>query len=310
MSTAAVTFDPSQSYAPVAAGFDPSASYAPAPEKGFLDKDIPLDSYKDATLSGVQSIGRGVRDAVTGVGHMIAHPIDTAKSIAQIPEQAAQVPAAIQDINASPDPVGTYAKAAQETAGQGAGQALVALGTAGAAKAVGAAANAIPSASRAEAALQDVKASAGSIPIDTSDVGDTALKIYEQSQRGANLPSSVNKLVRRLTAPNSAPMTYEEAKDFQSNISKLSADEQMKLNPNTKRLVGQLNQNLKGSLEDAADTVGKGQKFADAMKEYHHAMQLKGFSEDAINAAWKAALTGAGLYGASKIVGLDKVAGQ
>jgi hypothetical protein len=58
---------------------------------------------------------------------------------------------------------------------------------------------------------------------------------------------------------------------------------------------------LKGSLEDAADTVGKGQKFADAMKEYHNAMKLKGFTENAIKAALGAAATAAGVAGIKKI---------
>jgi hypothetical protein len=62
---------------------------------------------------------------------MVRHPIDTAKSVAQLPSQAAQVPAAIHDINQSADPTGRYLDVAQDTASQGAGQALTALGTAG-----------------------------------------------------------------------------------------------------------------------------------------------------------------------------------
>lgn len=100
-----------------------------AARPGILDREIPLTSYGNATLSGLQSIGRGVRDTVTGMGTMIAHPVETMKNFGQLPSQAAQVPAAIHDINQSADPTGTYAKVGQETAGQGAGQALVALGT-------------------------------------------------------------------------------------------------------------------------------------------------------------------------------------
>lgn len=109
-------------------------------EPGFLDKEIPLDSYTHATESGLQSIGRGIRGAGEGLYNTIRHPIDTAagtlKSIRDIPSTVAQVPGAIRDINQSPDPLGTYAKVAQETAGQGAGQALVALGTEGLGRAI------------------------------------------------------------------------------------------------------------------------------------------------------------------------------
>jgi hypothetical protein len=311
--------DPFASIAQPVAAADPFGSIAKPAEPGFLDKDIPLSgSLWNPTLSGIQSIGRGVRSAVQGIGQTIAHPIDTATkavdAVADLPSQVAAIPSAIHDINQSPDALGLYAKAAQDTAGEGAGQALTALAGAGAVKGIGAATgaalDALPSRTAAGAALEDVKASAGSIPIDTTKVGNTALDIYTQSQRGANLPSAVNKLVRRLVAPDSLPMTYEEAKDFQSNISQLSADEKMKLNPNTKRLVGQLNQDLKGSLSDAADTVGKGQQFQKAMTEYHNAMKLKGYSDAAIDAAWKAALAATGTYGAAKIFNLANAPGQ
>jgi hypothetical protein len=84
-----------------------------------------------ATVKGLDDVGRGVLGALSGAWNTVRHPIDTAKGIADLPSQAAQVPGAIKDINASPDPLGTYANAAQDTASQGAGQALVALGTEG-----------------------------------------------------------------------------------------------------------------------------------------------------------------------------------
>jgi hypothetical protein len=99
----------------------------------------------------------------------------------------------------------------------------------------------LPSTQRASAALSDVKSVAGSIPIDMSKPGNTALELYTQSQRGATLPKVVRDFVNRATKPGADPITCEEAKDFQSNISNLSADEKMSLKPNTKRLVGQLN---------------------------------------------------------------------
>jgi hypothetical protein len=75
----------------------------------------------------------------------------------------------------------------------------------------------------------------------------------------------------------------------------------MNLNANTKRLVGQLNANLKESLEGAADVQGKGQQFAQAMSEYHQAMTIRGMTDEAKTLLWKAALSSVGLYGAKKI---------
>lgn len=285
-----------------------------------LDETIPLSSYSNATMSGLQSVGRAIRDtaksavdlsipknsteaAIAAVVPGVGLPTyKMAKGLFHTGEQASRVPAAIHDINESTDPTGTYAKVAQETAAQGGAQALGAAATEGATRLVPKIGSVIPSTERAGAALEDVKSTAGDVPINTTKPGNTALEIYTQSQRGANLPSSVGKLVRRLAAPDQPPMTYAEAKDFQSNISKLSANEKMALNPNTKRLVGQLNADLKSSLEEAADTVGKGQQFAQAMKEYHHAMQIRGMTDAAIDASWKAALSAGGLYGLNKII--------
>src|SRR5208283_3807513 len=118
-------------------GAKTAAAPPPAPKPTLMSNlglsegpDVPLTDAPHATLSGIQSVGRGIRGAAQG----LLHPIDSLKGIVSIPSQAAQVPAAIHDINASPDPLGTYAKVGQETAGQGAGQALVGAATEGIAR--------------------------------------------------------------------------------------------------------------------------------------------------------------------------------
>lgn len=159
----------------------------------------------------------------------------------------------------------------------------------------------LPSTVRAGQALSQVKSVAGDVPIDMGKVGDSALDLYTQSQRGATLPKVVRDFVNRATKPGSDPITYAEAKDFQSNVSRISANERMNLNPNTQRLLGQLNSDLKDSLASAADTVGKGQQFKQAMQEYHNAMTLRGFTDNAKELAWKSLLGGLGVYGTKKL---------
>lgn len=158
----------------------------------------------------------------------------------------------------------------------------------------------LPNAAKAGASLGNVKIAAGDVPIDMAKPGNTALELWTQSERGANLPAAVRKFVQRATKPGSEPITYEEAKDFQSNVSALSANEKMNLKPNTARLLGQLNADLKESLETAADTKGKGEQFTQAMKEYHNAMRLSNLTDEVKAALWKAALAGAGIYGVKK----------
>lgn len=166
---------------------------------------------------------------------------------------------------------------------------------------VGDAMSLLPSTQRAGQSLQDIKTAAGSVPLDLSKVGDSALQLYEQGQRGAPLPRAVNQFLQRVTKPGSDPITYQEAKDFQSNISALSANEKMNLKPNTVRLLGQLNDDLKSSLADAADVKGKGAQFLQAMKEYHNAMSIQSMTDEGKQMLWNGALKALGVYGARKI---------
>ncbi len=163
MSTPHITWDQP---APPEVKWDADAAKQEKP--GFLDREIPLTGPGAATLSGLQSVGRGVRSAiggiastldpriqpgdegiagvsVPGVPDFLARPVlRTLRGVATTGQQATQIPRALHDINQSPDPLGTYAKAAQETAGQGAGQALTALAFEGMRGVPKAAANAIP----------------------------------------------------------------------------------------------------------------------------------------------------------------------
>lgn len=109
----------------------PPAPVAPAepPSPG----EIPLTSPLAATEQGFNRVAEGAQHAVKGAVDMVMHPIDTAKSLLKAPgaliDAAKQVPAAIHDINQSEDPTGTYLNVAGRTAGEAAGQDLVALAT-------------------------------------------------------------------------------------------------------------------------------------------------------------------------------------
>ena len=104
--------------------------------------DVRITDYPHATLNGIQSIGRGVRGAIGGAYKTLKTAAnawsdphaDVGDTVLPDPHLE-QVPGAIHDINQSPDPAGTYAKVGQETAGQGAGQALTALAPEGIARA-------------------------------------------------------------------------------------------------------------------------------------------------------------------------------
>jgi hypothetical protein len=290
----------------------PPASAAPgAPPKT-------LDSGEGPIAQGMTTMERKFADMPGQLASAITSGIDHPRSMRQVAEDQTPISSRLKALNpiardegSLPMNIGATAAnflpLAIDPAGGGIAESPIARSVGAV---TGLAKDALPSAARAGAALQEVKSVAGSVPIDTAKAGNSALELYTQSQRGATLPPAVNKLVRRMVQPDSPPLTYEEAKDFQSNISNLSANEKMNLKPNQVRLLGQLNSDLKSSLADAADTVGKGQQFTDAMREYHQAMKLKGYSDAAIDAAWKAAIGASGAYTAAKIFGLANAPGH
>lgn len=143
---------------------------------------------------------------------------------------------------------------------------------------------AVPSAARAGKLFEGVKAAAKAVPIDVSAPGDVALRIADLAQRGGGTnfgPAPVRQFIQWVTDPNKGPMTYDVAKDFASNISRLSAKDTMSIPPAMQREIHQLRVVLNKAVGDAAAKVGKGEDYARAMNEYAKAMRLR----DAVDAA-------------------------
>lgn len=174
---------------------------------------------------------------------------------------------------------------------------------------------ALPGALRSSAGstLNTLRQTAGKIPVDTGQFGDQALALFTQDARGASLPTPVRKLINRLTAPGKPPLTYEEAKDFQSNISNLLAnpvgEEGARLkNANTYRLVTQLNEGLKNSLESASQVAGADPgTFSGAMRGYAEASSRQDMMDRIHDLATKGVKIGAGgvVGGAAAGLGYD-----
>lgn len=101
-----------------------SATSAPAQEtQSWSDQhpgELPLTSHWAATEQGLANIGEGVMQAGQGAYNMIRHPIDTARSIAQLPGQSLQIPGALKDIATASGraPLGEYGRIIGNAAGQ------------------------------------------------------------------------------------------------------------------------------------------------------------------------------------------------
>ena len=153
--------------------------------------------------------------------------------------------------------------------------------------------------------FQSVKAKAGNFPVDVEAPGQLALNMKTLYERGAGYtpPSVVNRFLQRVTKPDAPPMTYEEARDFYSNASRLSADEALKLTPKAKMVLGQFTQALGQSIQNAANQAGVGMEHAQAMRDYAMAMQyadkVQAMKDVSTKVGVKAALGAAGGAGAA-----------
>lgn len=264
-----------------------------------------------ATVHGLANVARGTGEAMKAPfvgayndiksGHvplvhsMISEPMqEMARDIPQIPE-------AIRDINASPDPKGSYMKAAEDTADQGAGQALTGLAGAGLMKAYGA----IPRASRAGQTLEGVTNVMRGKPVATAPVDAAAMDALTQHEHGAgSLPPPVRKYIKYTGGPGamrqfpgSSTVPFEDMRDFQSNSGRLSAKDMKAMSPKMKRELGNFAAATAKANQDAAVAAGQGEPYAKGMNEFRRAMKMRDFGNNAVKAAGAAA----GGYGAYRL---------
>lgn len=169
--------------------------------------------------------------------------------------------------------------------------------------------DAIPSAARAGEKFQNIMKVAKNVPINTDAAGEVGLRIMQLAERGGgSLPRPVSQLLQRITNPDKAPLLYEEARDFASGISRLSANEFQRLTPTVAREVAGLRVALNKSIGEAANTVGKGKDYGDALMEYSRAKKLRGLIDDVVTGAKRTApyatAAGAGYWLTHQMLGL------
>lgn len=145
---------------------------------------------------------------------------------------------------------------------------------------------------RAGANLAAVEQAAGDVAVNPEGVGQVGLRAMELKDAGGRLPRVASQLMQRITNPDAGDLTFQEARDFYSNLSRMSANDFNSLNPTMQRQMGLMKDALGKALTAAAETVGKGEQYASGINEYHRAAVAGKY---ATNAA-KVAATGAGGY--------------
>jgi hypothetical protein len=122
---------------------------------------------------------------------------------------------------------------------------------------------------RAGRLFNEVKAAAPN-PIEVTDaMSEAASRAKELSDAGAKgMPRVISKFVARVTDPDKPPITWQEARDFYSNVSRLSANEYQNMNPQMAAQVGKFAGAFDDTLRAAATTAGKGDQYSQAMQLY------------------------------------------
>lgn len=160
----------------------------------------------------------------------------------------------------------------------------------------------LPSAERAGQTFKEVMAVAKNRPVEVAGPGRVALEIDKMAQSGGSMPKVIRDFVRRVTDPSKGPLTYEEARNFYSNATRLSVNEMNRLTPNAKRMVGQFTHELGESIRGTAADAGKLKDYNAAMQEYRRAMKMQRQLQALKKYAIKTVPYAAGAYVAKKVI--------
>ena len=195
-----------------------------------------------------------------GVGTAIAHPFETAKS--------------------------TWT-AAKEHPAQALGNLVGMADTAGAGEAAASPLlEKLPSLERAGKTFQSINTEAKDVPVAFERTAPELQRFMELTQRGGRNSKPFTQLSRRLQLGEEAPAPMEpvkfpEGRDFYSNIGDAAHQTPLQnlmgrgMKPTMRRQAVNVRRAFNEDLTSAADRIGRGQDYSNAMKEYANAKTLQ-----------------------------------
>jgi hypothetical protein len=269
-----------------------------APPSGYIQATPQPQGIRDSIANWADNVANDIKNGtdITGVGSVLkkmgaqgvykGNPEAVGDFMASLPlgllratKGAAEVTQSGQQwqgakdmaggaMQASTIPGAFVAPEAAEAAGEQGGKVLTAIR------------NLLPSKERAGQLFNSVAGDANQVPVSLDNASDGALRLMDWQQK-TNLGPTINKFLNRITSPKLGPLTYEEARDYQSLLGNLSANEKMNLPPMVKSDVDTMLAGLKTDVGNAADQVGRGPDYYSAMKQYRQAAQLQDLKQGA-----------------------------
>jgi hypothetical protein len=137
-------------------------------------------------------------------------------------------------------------------------------------------------AERAGQLFNEVKQAAGNVPVDVTDeMSQAASRIQELSDAGAKgMPRVITKFVSRVTDPDKPQITYDQARDFYTNVSRLSSSEYQNMSPQMSAAVSRFAGAFKDSIRASADSMGAADKLDQAMQLWGTAKSWQQFGSE------------------------------
>lgn len=167
----------------------------------------------------------------------------------------------------------------------------------------------LPSKTRAGAKFEQVMSKAKDVPLDTSEAQSAVERAQELRTRGSSMPKVLNDFAKNRKAATgdfmgvevTDPMSYEVGRDFASNAGALSTREVTAMNAKMQAQVAKFAKAMKDANRQAAESVGMGDLYDQAMKEYRQAANLQEASVVARKWAIRAGLGVLGIEGAKRL---------
>lgn len=120
---------------------------------------------------------------------------------------------------------------------------------------------------RAGQNIADAANAAKGVPVTkVADIKTAGARAQQLQAAGGRMPRAATRLIAQIEKNNE--LTFQEAQDFASNLSRLSANEFNSLNPQMQRQIAEMTKALRTAITDAAETVGKGDQYAKGVSEY------------------------------------------
>jgi hypothetical protein len=140
---------------------------------------------------------------------------------------------------------------------------------------------------KAKNLFDTVRAAAKAEPVPVSDeMYKAASRAMDLAGTGAKgLPRVISKFMNRVTDPDKGPVLWNEARDFYTNVSRLSANEYQSMNPQMSGAVANFAHAFRDSLQGVAEGVGAGDEFSQAMQLWGKAKSWQKFGAN----VWKGA---------------------